>query len=152
MCIRDSANADVQFLGATDSIEETYTATIDDGNGGTDTQMVVVTINGANDAPVISIGTGDSAAETLVETDAALMTDGTLSVADVDVTDIVGVAVTNFAESGTTNGVGTIGMLTVDAASIIDNVSTTGTISWVFDSGTETVSYTHLTLPTIYSV
>ena len=32
-----------------------FTITVDDGNGGTDTQDVTVTITGSNDAPVIAV-------------------------------------------------------------------------------------------------
>ncbi|WP_337660659.1 VCBS domain-containing protein, partial [Anderseniella sp. Alg231-50] len=50
----DVANADIDFLGEGDSVELTYVVTISDGNGGSTTQNVVVTINGTNDQPVIS--------------------------------------------------------------------------------------------------
>ncbi len=43
----------LQQLGADDVITQTYTITIDDGNGGTITQEVTVTITGDNDAPVL---------------------------------------------------------------------------------------------------
>ncbi|NIA69919.1 tandem-95 repeat protein [Pelagibius litoralis] len=38
-------------LGAGESAEETFIYTIDDGNGGSDTATVTITINGVNDAP-----------------------------------------------------------------------------------------------------
>ncbi len=59
-------NADVQFLGSGDSIVETFAVTIDDGNGGTVTREVDVTIKGANDSPVaggdLSVVMADTAA------------------------------------------------------------------------------------------
>ena len=45
---------------------------------------MTITITGTNDAPVISVGAGDSAAETLPETNAALSASGTLTVVDAD--------------------------------------------------------------------
>ena len=42
------------YLGAGQSLTLTYTVTISDGHGGTDTQNITVTINGTNDAAVIS--------------------------------------------------------------------------------------------------
>ena len=40
-------------LDAGETATETITYTVDDGNGGTATAMLVITINGANDAPVV---------------------------------------------------------------------------------------------------
>ena len=48
------ANAVVDFLGAGDSVELTYVVTIDDGQGGTVTQNVVITVTGTSDAPTVS--------------------------------------------------------------------------------------------------
>jgi hypothetical protein len=65
---------------------------------------VVITINGTNDAPVISVESGDSAAESLMEANATLSTGGTLTVTDLDLSDAVTSAVTSVVASGTTNG------------------------------------------------
>lgn len=46
------SNADVQVLGAGDTITEIYTVTLTDNEGSTVTRDVAVTITGANDAPV----------------------------------------------------------------------------------------------------
>ena len=58
-------NAEIDFLGDDDVVELTFTVQIDDGQGGTDAQNVVITITGTNDVPII-----DSAAQTgtIVET------------------------------------------------------------------------------------
>ncbi|MCE9666121.1 VCBS domain-containing protein, partial [Halomonas sp. M5N1S17] len=47
------ANAAVQYLAQGEEALETFTVTIDDGNGGTVTQDITVTVTGTNDAPVI---------------------------------------------------------------------------------------------------
>ena len=138
------ADAAVDFLAVGEQIVLTYTATVDDGEGGTNTQTFDITITGTNDAPVISVGGGDSAADTIAETDGGLITSGTLSVADVDVTDTVGVVVTSVAESGDTSGIASgtlLAMLGVDVGDIIDAASTTGAINWDFDSGAEAFDY-----------
>ena len=44
-------NADIQFLGQNDTLVQSYTVMIDDGQGGTVAQTVTVAINGTNDAP-----------------------------------------------------------------------------------------------------
>jgi len=48
--VQDSALDD---LAAGEELIQTYEVTVDDGNGGTDTQTVTITINGAEDAPVL---------------------------------------------------------------------------------------------------
>lgn len=48
-------NAAIQYLGAGDTLVQTYTVTVDDGHtGGTTTQVVTITITGENDAPEIT--------------------------------------------------------------------------------------------------
>lgn len=42
----------IQMLGVGDSLVDTFTYTIDDGNGGTDTATATITINGVNDDPI----------------------------------------------------------------------------------------------------
>jgi VCBS repeat-containing protein len=72
-------NGAFESLGATDSTTETFSYTASDGNGGTDTASVTVTINGVNDVATLS-----SAVVNLTETDAVLTTSGTLTVSDPD--------------------------------------------------------------------
>ncbi|BAM90588.1 putative outer membrane adhesin like protein, multiple VCBS domains [Bradyrhizobium oligotrophicum S58] len=72
-------DADIQSLRASDHIDQTYTVKIDDGHGGTTTQIVTVTVNGVNDAASIA----GPAAGTVKE-DGTLTAAGTLTVTDVD--------------------------------------------------------------------
>jgi VCBS repeat-containing protein len=48
----NNANSTVNALNGTQSLTETFTYTVSDGNGGSDTAQLVITINGANDAPL----------------------------------------------------------------------------------------------------
>jgi VCBS repeat-containing protein len=76
--VDDSA---VQFLGVGDSITETYTVTLTDGEtGGSVTRDVVVTITGTNDAPVV---TGDLSA-TVAEGGTYVLTGADLGFLDPD--------------------------------------------------------------------
>ncbi|MEE9422685.1 MAG: retention module-containing protein, partial [Gammaproteobacteria bacterium] len=61
------------------STNDSFNYTISDGSGGSDQASVTVTINGSNDAAVVS-----SENVTLTETDAVLSTGGTLTSIDVD--------------------------------------------------------------------
>ena len=111
------------------------------------TQDVVVTITGTNDAPDITVGAGESAAESLTETDAGLSVSDTLSVEDVDTSDEVDATVVSVGVVGDDDGIGNPALLAmmnvdVDALPAIDGSSTTGTIDWTFDSGTE--AFDHL--------
>jgi len=123
-----------------------FTITVTDDEGATDTQDVTITITGANDVPIITVEAGDSDGATLTETDAALTSNGTLSVVDLDITDTVNVTVTSVAESGVTAGLASnnsalLAMLSVDIGNIIDNANTSGVINWTFDSSAEAFDY-----------
>ena len=47
-------NADLQQLNDGEAVTQTFTITVDDGNGGEATKDVTVTLNGVNDAPVVA--------------------------------------------------------------------------------------------------
>ncbi|WP_332666755.1 Ig-like domain-containing protein, partial [Aeromicrobium sp.] len=47
----DDANATVNALNATQSLTDNFTYAVSDGNGGSDTATLAITITGANDAP-----------------------------------------------------------------------------------------------------
>ena len=88
----DIADSALDFLGATDQVVLTYTVKTADGNGGTAQQDVTVTINGTNDAPVITSGTQSGS----VTEDADLSANennethhqsGTVTFGDVDLSD-----------------------------------------------------------------
>ena len=146
----------LQYLAGGEVITATYRITVQDDSGvaadalpneiDTRTQDVVITLTGVNDAPVIAVESGDSAAETLTETDAGLSVSNSLTVADVDDTDTVAATVPTVAKSGTTTGIGLsdttlLGYLTLASANVIADGATTGTISWTFDSGDEAFDY-----------
>ena len=73
------ADAAVEYLAEGETRTESFTITVDDGQGGPDTAIVTVTITGANDAATITgTNTGD-----VIEDDPATAS-GKLDVADVD--------------------------------------------------------------------
>ena len=127
-----------------ESLTLTYTITVTDIAGATDTQDVVITINGSNDAPVVTIG-GGSAAESLTETDSTLSTTGTLTVSDLDLSDSVSSTVSSVVAGGTTTGLASnnaalLAMLT-STPSIIDGTELTDTLTWNFNSASEAFDY-----------
>ncbi|MDP1562665.1 MAG: VCBS domain-containing protein, partial [Pirellulaceae bacterium] len=141
----NSGSEHFNYLAVGQSLVLTYTITVTDSQGATDTQDVVITINATNDVPVITVGGGDSAAETLVETNATLSTTGTLTVTDLDLTDSVTSTVTSVVASGTTNGLQSnnaalLAML-ASTPNVIDNTELTDTLTWTFNSGSEYFNY-----------
>ena len=50
----DDTNNTVQALDETQTLDDSFTVTISDGAGGSVEQVLVVTINGTNDAPTSS--------------------------------------------------------------------------------------------------
>ncbi|TVU66974.1 VCBS domain-containing protein, partial [Cobetia crustatorum] len=124
-------------LAVGESLVLDYTVVVTDSQGATAEQVVQITINGSNDAPVIAIEGDDSAAESLIESDATLATAGTLSVSDLDTTDEVTPSVASVVATGDTDGLSNeqlLGMLSVDAEAIIANTDNDGTLNWAFDS------------------
>ncbi|MFM9941757.1 MAG: beta strand repeat-containing protein, partial [Hyphomicrobiaceae bacterium] len=80
------AEANIDFLRAGQSVTLTYSVTVTDGLGASDTQPVTVVITGTNDIATISVlGTPDA---TVIE-DADLSASGSLRVADADFSEAV---------------------------------------------------------------
>ena len=109
-------NADIQYLAAGETRVESFTLTVNDGQGGTVEQVVEVTVTGTNDAPVI---TSDQIYRTLFE-DGDASTTGVMTFADVDLADghtvavtplfggYVGTFVANVADASTGDGSGAV--------------------------------------------
>ncbi|WVH09968.1 MAG: hypothetical protein EoVTN8_1483 [Fluviibacter phosphoraccumulans EoVTN8] len=141
----DAASLDIDFLAAGETLTLTYAVTaVDNSHTATDTGIanVTITITGTNDVPDITVGAGNSASACLTETNAGLTSSSTLSVADVDTTNTVAPSVYSVVASGTTtslpsNNAALLAMLTVDVGNVISNSTTTGTINWSFNSGSE---------------
>ena len=143
----DSGDKTFDYLSVGETVELTYTVTVDDGHGGTVTQDVVVTVHGSNDTPVISVGAGDSTGKELTENGAGLTDNGTLTLTDLDLTDNVGSFVTKVEVEG--SGAGLQGqpslddllkMLSTDGYEL-DGSSTSGKINWTFDSNGTSFDY-----------
>ncbi|MCX7303598.1 MAG: VCBS domain-containing protein, partial [Hyphomicrobiales bacterium] len=146
---------DVDFLGAGEVVTAVFTIQVDDHHGGTDTQDVTITIKGANaagsgdnDAPVISVESNDLALFGLTESNVALTKSGTLTVTEVDLTDriVTSVVDVDMAGTGPLTGQPTeaalLDMLTLSPSPILtDNVATSGTFTWTFDSGSQNFDY-----------
>jgi len=62
-------NGQFEYLAVGETAIDIFTYTIDDGNGGTDTATVTITINGVNDAPVANDDSASTDEDTSVDID-----------------------------------------------------------------------------------
>ncbi|HEY7230142.1 MAG TPA: VCBS domain-containing protein, partial [Pseudolabrys sp.] len=125
------------YLSAGESVELKYEVQIADGHGGTDTQFVTVTIQGTEDAPVISLVGADSDAETLIETNDPLSIGGTLTVTDIDLSNTVTAEVTGVTLGGTTGGLSSAdveNMLSVTPGPLGADSADAHNLVWTFNS------------------
>ncbi|MGL5031527.1 MAG: VCBS domain-containing protein [Aeromonas sp.] len=79
--LADNSQKVIQDLKPTDSLVETFTVTNSDG---VTTTTVTITINGADDVPVLSVGVVDVTEDTNVNADGNLEASGTLTASDGD--------------------------------------------------------------------
>ncbi|MEG1767455.1 MAG: VCBS domain-containing protein [Comamonas sp.] len=114
--VLDNTSLKVQALAAGQQVTDTITVTIDDGKGGKATQLVTVTVNGANDAPTI----GGAFTGAVTEDATVTTVSGQLTKTDVDTNDTHTWTVSN-------SGKGQYGTFAVDATGkwtyVLDNTS-----------------------------
>ncbi|QTE90434.1 retention module-containing protein [Shewanella algae] len=83
----DIANSLVQFLAVGETITLSFTLTVTDAFGASDSQPVTLTITGTNDAPVLSIDMSGAVTEDVDVVAGMLSDSGVLSFTDVDIND-----------------------------------------------------------------
>jgi VCBS repeat-containing protein len=140
-----NSDTDVQRLGKDETATEKFTVKIIDSTGKEDTQVITVTITGTNDAPVITVAAGDADSAGLTEANAGLTASDTLTVTDVDVTDLVNPSVMSVSTSGDTGGLSNgqlLAMMSVAPSPVDTTTTTTGQITWTFNSGLQ--AFNHL--------
>ena len=135
-------NAAIQYLAAGQTLTQSYTVTVSDGNGGTVSQPVTVTITGTNDAPTITAAVSSGA----VAEDGTLSATGAIAFADVDLRD-------GHTVASTADGSGYLGTFT---ATVTDDGSNdgAGSVSWSFAVDNAAIQYLAAgqTLTQTYSV
>lgn len=92
----DPSSAALQALGAGQQAQEVFAYTVSDGLGGTATANLIVTVTGANDAPV-----AESGRTVVVSDDAGPVALGILAPTDVDIGDVLSIVVTGLPDNGT---------------------------------------------------
>uniref|UniRef100_UPI00399A50A1 retention module-containing protein n=1 Tax=Shewanella indica TaxID=768528 RepID=UPI00399A50A1 len=81
------ANSLVQFLAVGETITLSFTLTVTDDFGASDSQQVTLTITGTNDAPVLNIDMSGAVTEDVDVINGMLSDSGDLSFTDVDIND-----------------------------------------------------------------
>ncbi|BAQ16726.1 FG-GAP-like repeat-containing protein [Methyloceanibacter caenitepidi] len=146
----DSLSEAFDYLADGQTLALVYTVEAADGSEQAASANVIVTINGTDDDPDITVETGNSASADLIETDNGRTATGTLTVTDLDVIDQVTASVgTTVIVGGTAAGDASqpaeqdlLNMFSLASTNpVIANDATTGTIGWSFDSGTEAFNY-----------
>ncbi len=135
----DNNNAAVQALASSsNTLQDVFTYTMQDAGGLVSTTQITITIEGRNDNPIITIESGDSAAEAINETNGTLTTSGTLTVTDVDTTNTVIAVVSSVVASGTTSGLqsNNAALLAMfnSTSNVLDNTEVTDKLTWAFNS------------------
>lgn len=108
--VLNNADPAVQALGRNDSMTETFTVVVRDEHGKATETQLTVTINGANDAPVITSAPGLTVTE-----DTVLTSSGKLIFTDVDATDTHTFGVSTKDGQQGESAAGKYGTLTIDS-------------------------------------
>ncbi len=139
----DISDQNIDFLGENDELELSFEVTINDGNGGTVTDTVVITVTGTNDAAIIAAQpvapegsvTEDVATPTLEST-------GSIGFTDVDLTDthIVSVEFTSSDHpAGSTVQLGSISTIVVSPDTTTTGLN--GEIDWTYQVANADVQF-----------
>jgi VCBS repeat-containing protein len=129
-------------VGESDTVTVAYT--IEDDTGGSDTATLTITVDGTNDAPLITAEAGDSAGASLTETNSGLTANGSLTASDVDVSDVVSASVVGVTHSGPVGGLSDADLLSffqVTSGQLDTSTTTSGQLTWNFNSGAEAFDF-----------
>lgn len=140
----DTESAAYRSLAATESATEMFNYTITDAKGLTGTATVSVTVNDANDVPVISVEPDDAQSAVLTETNAGLLASDTLTVRDVDTNDTVTASVDGVTVTGAAGGLSEqqlLAMFSVTSGNIAANTADSSNLGWSFNSGTANLDH-----------
>ena len=143
----DNTDTDTNALAQGALASEVFNYTMSDEFGATSSSTLTINLTGTNDAPDIQVVTTDSAAKTLTETNAGLVTSGTLTATDADTTNTVATSITGVVATGTIAGLGLtntqlLSMFSVSPATgLAADTGTQHNLNWSFNSGTQAFDY-----------
>lgn len=128
-----------------------FTVQTKDAHGATGTASFKVNVTGANDAPVITVGSGDSAGATTEEANAGLDLHRTLTLSDADAADHVTVSATGVGiyldghlQADGFEGLSAtdlMGYLALPSGDILNGTATHAEFTWEFNSGSQAFDF-----------
>lgn len=135
--------ADLDFLGANDRIDATFTVTVDDGHGAAVSQNITMVFKGQNDIPVIT--PVDVAGQVWGGVNAKLSDSGSLTFSDLDLTDRPSLSVAT--KSLTANNTIVLTSQQIAALSsqfqtyLISDLGHSGTVKWTYQTDATSISF-----------
>ena len=137
----NETTGDYKFVPNSDAIAEAdktetenFQFNVTDSLGAKDSKDFTITVNGVNDAPVISVEAGNSASAELTETDTTLSAKGSLTLKDLDKGQTLSVSVYSLTKNGVaSDDTALLSMLTLS--------NDLNSINWEFNSKTEAFDY-----------
>lgn len=130
---------------------DTFTVQTTDAQGATGTASFTVDVTGANDVPVITVESGDSASATTDETNAGPAVHGTLTLSDADTADHVTVAATGVGiyldghlQADGFDGLSAadlMGYLALPSGDILNGTADHAEFTWDFNSGSQAFDF-----------
>ena len=127
-------NAATQFLAAGQTLQATYEVVATDSHGASAAQQVTITITGANDAPVVTVGDVTAAVVEAIVPAGNLGDSGSLAFTDADLGDVHSVGVV-------TPSAGALGTLTAAVAADTTGSGTGGSVAWQYGVDAAAVEY-----------
>lgn len=130
---------------------DTFTVQTKDAQGATGTASFKVNVTGANDAPVITVESGDSASATASETNVGVDVQRTLTLSDADTADHVTVSATGVSiyldghlQADGFEGLSATdltGYLALPSGDILNGTATRAEFTWEFNSGSQAFDF-----------
>src|SRR5207253_1948186 len=138
----NNSNSTVQALNVGGTLTDTFTVNTVDGTA----QVVTVTIQGSNDAPIITSSAEIAGLTELANAHGSTTLDttsNTLNYSDVDISDTHTATVTGVVASGTTAGLPVNATLLtfLSTGTLTEANGATGTIPWNFSAQDQTFDY-----------
>ncbi|PCJ26905.1 MAG: hypothetical protein COA96_04555 [SAR86 cluster bacterium] len=124
----------VEYLAKNQTKVESFSVTLDDGNGGTVTRTVDVTITGTNDTPVVATSDLTGTVTELLIPFGNITDAGTIGFSDVDLTD-------QHSVTQITASTGALGSLTASVSTDTTGSGNGGVISWNYSVFADDVEY-----------
>ncbi|WP_343805532.1 DUF4347 domain-containing protein, partial [Marinobacterium maritimum] len=121
------------YLAAGESLVLTYELTADDGNGGTATRTLNITVNGTNDAPTMAADTSTPLTEAGDASAQDISGSGLVSFGDIDSSDLIDISFTSkndISWSGGTLDAGLAAALVAGFSVGATDAAAPGTVNW----------------------